>query len=148
MIRRVRAAVILGLTWAVPRALAGIAFITWRVFLGSPRLAFPWSYWPRMATTSALTLGVFGFVAGVVFALTVRKTVGARTLDDLSPGYAARWGATAGAASIAAVALTGIVAWPLLVVGGALFAIVGAGSAMATLAMAQRADAPMKSLTR
>jgi hypothetical protein len=87
-----------------------------------------------MATTSALTLGVFGFVAGAVFAISVRKTVGRRTLDDLSAWYAARWGGIAGAASIAAAPLVGIVAWPFLLVGGGVLAAIGAGSAMAPTA--------------
>ena len=138
LIHRVRAAVVLGLSWSLPWAATGVALITWRVFLGNPRLAFPLQYWPRFALNGALILGAFGFVAGVTFALSLGKTARGRTLNDLSLAYAARWGAVAGAVSVVVAPLTGVVAWPVLVVGGGLFALVGAGSAVATLSLARR----------
>lgn len=141
LIQRVRAAVVIGFSWSIPWAATGVGFITWRVFLGSPRLAFSVQYWPRLALNSALMLGTFGFVAGVTFALTIGKTGRGRALSELSLAYAARWGSIAGVASIIVAPLTGVVAWPLLVVGGGVFAVVGAASAVATLSLARRDDA-------
>jgi len=138
LIQRTRAAVVIGLSWALPWAATGVAFSTWRVFLGSPRLAFPAHYWPRFALTSALTLGGFGFVAGVAFALALSKHARGRVLSDLPLAYAARWGSLAGVASLLVAPLVGLAAWPVLLVGGALFAVVGAGSAVATLGLARR----------
>jgi hypothetical protein len=139
-IQRTRAAIVIGLSWAVPWAAAGVAFITWRVFLASPRLAFPAQYWPRFALTGALTLGGFGFVAGLAFALALSRHARGRVLTDLPLTYAARWGSLAGVVSLVVAPLVGLVAWPVLLVGGALFAVVGAGSAVATLGLARRAN--------
>lgn len=138
LLHRARAAVALGATWAIPWALTGVAFITWRVFLGRPQFAFPLQYWARFALIGALVPGALGFVAGVLFAITIGRTARGRTVDDLSLAYAARWGAIAGAISVIILPLIGVVALPGLVVGGSFFAVVGAGSAIATLAIARR----------
>jgi hypothetical protein len=143
VIRRVRAAVALGLTWSVPWAVAGVALITWR-FLAFPRPDYSWRDLPGLAMTGALILGACGFVAGFIFAITLLTTADGRTLDELSLGYAVRWGGIAGAISIATLPLLGFVTVPALLVGGALFAIVGSGSAAATLSVARRATAPAK----
>jgi hypothetical protein len=138
LIHRVRAGIVIGLSWSLPWAAAGVALMTWRVFLGAPRLADPLHYWPRFALTSALTLGAFGFVAGVAFAISLGTRARGRALDDLSGAYAARWGALAGAASIVVAPLIGLTVWPVLLAGSALFALVGAGSAAMTLGLARR----------
>ena len=139
LIQRARAAAVIGFSWAVPWALAGVALITWRVFLGSPPLATPLHYWPRFALNIGMLGGAFGFLAGLTFALTLGKTARGRALSNLSLGYAARWGAIAGAVSIIVAPLAGVIAWPVLIVGAAAFAFVGAGSAVATLSIARRA---------
>jgi hypothetical protein len=141
MFKNVRAAAVLGLTWAVPWAATGVALITWRVFALSPRLVFPLQVWPTFALRIGLVFGAVGFAAGLLFAMTLRSTARGRTIDELSRDYAARWGGLAGAASILVLPLVGLVAWPALVVGGAAFALIGAGSAMATLAVARRPTA-------
>lgn len=138
LIQRVRAAVVIGLVWSILWAATGVAFESWRVFFGSPHLAFPFQYWPRFALGGAMVFGTFGFIAGVAFAHVLAKRARGRALHDIALTHATRWGALAGFASIVVTPLlTRTVAWPLVIVTGAVFALVGAGSAAVTLSIAR-----------
>ena len=137
ILRRARAALTLGLTWAVAWATAGVALETWRVFFLSPRLALPMHYWLRFAASGGVPLGVLGFAAGVVFAYTLSRAASAN-VDGLSMRYAARWGALAGAMSVVVMPLLGIVAWPVLAVVVPVAAVVGGVSATMSIAVARR----------
>ena len=140
-IRQFRAAVSIGLVWGLGWATCGVALVTWRVFLGHPRLAFPLQYWPRMAFGGATILGACGLAAGILFAGALRRHIDATSVESLSLGRSARWGALAGAGAMLALPFLGLTSVVPLVIAGAITCGVGAMSALATLTAARRATA-------
>jgi hypothetical protein len=137
-LRRIRAASILGASWGIAWAVLGMALVTWRVFLLNPRLATPLYYWPRFAAGGAVIFGLFGFAAGTLFALSLSRTARVETVDELSLGYAARWGGIAGALSIVIMPFFGHVPLSVLLVGAAIGSIVGSVSGLMTIGSASR----------
>jgi len=135
LLRRVRGAVGMGLTWAA--AWGGVGALVTLGFLiqtGSrPDAPFP------------LMFAGAGFLAGVIFSVVLSLVEGRRRFDQMSLARFAGWGAAAGfvlsATFVLAVALGGDPAFlsNLLVVGPA-FAVAAAGSAAGSLALARRAQ--------
>lgn len=140
LLRRIRGAIGIALTWAV--AWSGVGTIVVLGFLlatGSrPDPPFP------------LMFGAFGFVAGVVFSVVLTLAEGRRRFDQMSLPRFAAWGAAVGfllfATFVMAVTLAGDPAflWNLVVLGP-IFAVLAAGAAAGSLALARRAQ-PWRSL--
>ena len=134
-LRRIHGAIGMGLTWAAAWSGAGMLVTLGFVLVTGSRPDPPFP----------LMLGVFGFIAGVIFSGVLGLVDGRRRFDQMSLRRFAAWGAAGGfllsTAFVLAVSLTGDPAfiWNLLVVGP-LFAVAAAGSAAGSLALARRAQ--------
>lgn len=137
---RLRAASVIGLTWALTWALVGVGLATLRVFLLEPRLITPVHYWRGFATSGALAFGALGSIAGLLFALRLSKARQVTSVDDLSLADAALWGGIAGAVSIAVMPIVGLAPLPLMLLGATFSSAVGAASAMLTVSAARGAS--------
>ncbi|HET9134397.1 MAG TPA: hypothetical protein VFN90_08840 [Gemmatimonadales bacterium] len=147
MLRRLRAAVVMGLLWAVGWALAGIAIGVLSVL--TPFL--PWDAVFRIFDAPLPALAIPGFIGGTLFSLVLGVAARQRTFDELTTGRVAVWGAlggvllalvpallvgvglaTLGVGSAGVVALSAILVPP--------FALLGAGSAATTFAIARKGE--------
>jgi hypothetical protein len=122
--RRARGAIGIGLTWAAAWFAAGIIFMVAAA--------------PHPENPFFVAWGVFGFIAGLVFASILGIIERHRGIDQLSLPRVAGWGAIGGLSLAVIVQLAGLVGQFLLV--GPLFALAGAGCAAATLALARKGD--------
>ena len=120
-LRRIRGAVVVGLTWAVGWGLVGLVMEAFVDPHG--RIA---DIWP-------MVLGIPGFLGGVVFSVMLGMAEGRRRFDDLSLSrfgvLGAMTGALLGAAGVAAIGLSGLILLPLT--------LLGAASAAGSLALAR-----------
>lgn len=132
-LRRIRAAVVTGLLWAVSWAPVGI--LTALVVDPTNRMDEPW----------LLIFAIPGFIGGMLFSAVLASRARGRSLLDLSPRRVGLWGAAAGLATGALPFFigepAGSISVPILaaaVMGtvGTLSAISAAGS----LVLAQRAE--------
>lgn len=124
-IRRIRAALAMGLTWGL-----AWGFIGGMIELLS-NLA-PGLQWPYAVDMWPQTLAIPGFLCGAVFGLVLTFAAGRRRFDELSvPGFAAL-GAVAGAA------LGLVTGAPLFIL--APLTLMSAASAASTLAVARTAQ--------
>ncbi len=132
-LRRIRAAVGMGLTWAVAWFAGGMALVI--AFPGAADVPFP-ILWAGLA-----------FVGGVVFSAAVGIGERRRGFDQMSLPRFAGWGAVGGLVLsllfVSAAALFGEMT-PLRHLGvlGPVFAFAGAGSAAGSLALARKAEGP------
>ncbi len=135
-LRRIRGAIGTGLTWAAAWFGAGmILLLGFLLVTGSTGADVPYP----------LGFGAFGFVAGVTFSGVLGLVEGRRRFDEMSLPRFASWGAAGGfllsAIFVSAVALVEDPSFlGNLVVLGPVFAVAGAGSAAASLALARRAE--------
>jgi hypothetical protein len=135
-LRRIRAAIGMGLTWAGAWFGAGMIMLLGLLLVtGSTGADVPYP----------LGFGAFGFVAGVTFSGILGLFEGRRRFDQMSLPRFAGWGAVGGfllsAIFVVAVALTEDITFlSNLLVLGPVFAVAGAGSAAGSLAMARRAE--------
>jgi len=125
-LRRIRAAIGIGLTWAIAWFGAGMVLLL-VVGVGAADVPFP------------LLFGLLGFIAGVAFSGVLAIVEGRRRFDQMSLPRFAGWGAVGG------LLLSGIFAWAAglggeFLVLGPVFALAGAGSAAGTLALARKAE--------
>ena len=74
ILRRMRAAAVVGVMWAVAWAIFGAMLATWRVFTAPRQLAITIPHWPRMAMIGGLGFAVLGFSAGILFAASLSRT--------------------------------------------------------------------------
>lgn len=133
-LRRIRAAVVLGVAWAVVWAPVGVAI----GMLVDPdgSMDEPW-----------ILIGAYpGFIGGVVFSAVLAIAARRRTLGELSLPRVAAWGAAAGllvglVPFTVALSSGTLSAWMLA--GGAIgaFTLLGAGSAAGSLALARGGEA-------
>jgi hypothetical protein len=137
-LRWFRAAVSLGPLWGIAWAAGGVALITWRVFFGEARLAFPLQYWPRMAMGSATILGACGLAAGLLFAAALRRRTDENSVDSLSLARSVRWGAFASAGPMLVLPFIGLTSLVPIVIVGAIICGIAAVSALATIKAARR----------
>jgi hypothetical protein len=112
---------------------------------GSSPAFFPFGRVVAVDAPFPFILGVFGFVAGVIFSAVLGVVDGRRRFDQMSLPRFAAWGATGGfllsAILILAVSLGGDPAFlGNLALVGPLFALAGEGSAAGSLALARRAQ--------
>ena len=130
-LRRARAAIGLGLTWAAGWFGIGVAF---------GLIAF--SFEPSALLFNALASAAAGFVGGATFSLVLSIADGRRRFDQLSLPRFACWGALGGllvgGVQLAIFAAMGRPPDPLLFL--TLQGLIGSGSAAGTLALARKAD--------
>lgn len=135
-LRRVRAAIGMGLIWAVAWFGAGMVMLLGLLLAtGSTGADVPYP----------LGFGAFGFVAGVIFSGVLGIVEGRRRFDQMSLPRFAGWGAAGGfllsAIFVLAVSLVEDPAFlSNLVVLGPIFAAAGGGSAAASLALARKTE--------
>ena len=125
VLRRVRGALGMGLTWGAAWGAAGfvLAVIT-RFQADAP---FP------------LIFGVLGFIAGVIFSAVLALTEGRRSFDQMSLPRFAGWGAAGGLLLSALFARAASLGWGDVVVIVPTFALASAACASGSLALARRA---------
>ena len=93
IVRTIRGAIGVGVTWAALWALFGFLFaLMVRIVSDEP-------FGPgENELTAAIVFGIVGFLSGSLFALVMAIAERRRTLSELSVGRAAGWGALASAA--------------------------------------------------
>lgn len=126
--RRIRAAIAMGLTWAAAWFGAGMLLLL-VVGFGAADVPFP------------LFFGFLGFLAGAAFSGVLGVLGRRRRFDEMSLPRFAMWGALGGGVVCGIVALTAGPGAELAVVFP-VFAVAGAISAAGTLALARRAEQP------
>jgi O-antigen/teichoic acid export membrane protein len=128
-LRRIRGAVIVGLTWAVGWGLVG--FLVMETFV-DPHGSIA-DIWP-------MVLGIPGFFGGVIFSVMLGMAEGRRRFDELSLARFGVWGAVTGALlgvlGGAAIGLSGVIIVPLT--------LLGAASATGSLALARMGGEPRR----
>lgn len=130
-VRRIRGAIGMGLTWAV--AWLGLGAVVGLVAfdLGATGLVY-----------NALASAAAGFLGGATFAVVLGLTEGRRRFDQLSLPRFAFWGAIGGALvgglQLLVFTLMGSAPSALLFIG--IQGLIGAGSAVGSLALARTAD--------
>jgi hypothetical protein len=137
-LRRIKAAVGIGLTWAVAWA-AGLFIIAGVAYLVA---GYTWA--PTMVDllVNVGMSGAMGFVAGTSFSVVLGITERHHTFAQLSILRFASWGALGGLALAAVFSLVTLGLTPLDVFkAGVVAALLGSGSAAGSLAIARRADA-------
>jgi hypothetical protein len=132
--RRIRAALRMGLTWALAWFAAGMVLLVVGLVFGvTADVPFP------------IGFGLFGFIAGTAFSGVLGVIEGRRRFDQMSLPRFAGWGAVGG------VLLTGIFVSVTALAGDTtplenlevlipVFGLAGAGSAAGVLALARRAE--------
>lgn len=132
--RRIRAAIRMGLTWALAWFGAGMALLVVGLVFGvTADVPFP------------ILFGLFGFLAGTAFSGVLGIVEGRRRFDQMSLPRFAVWGAVGGillTGIFVSVAALGGDITPLRNLGVLLpvFGLAGAGSAAGVLALARRAE--------
>ncbi len=131
-LRRIRAAIGMGLTWAIAWFGAGMVLLL-IVGVGAADVPFP------------LGFGMLGFFAGATFSVVLAIVGRRRRFDQLSLPRFAGWGAVGGfllsVMFVLAVALAGDpTLLDDLVFLGPIFAVAGAASAAGSLALARMAE--------
>ena len=135
-IRRIRGAVGLGLTWAAAWGLVGplLLSLATGVLTGGQQFAIP-------LLSSVVSLALSGLVGGGAFSVLFGLAEGRRTFDEMSLPRFAGWGALAAMPICGTVLVLSGVTWISGILGMvAITALLGAGSASASLALARMAD--------
>ncbi|HWA40223.1 MAG TPA: hypothetical protein VG712_01345, partial [Gemmatimonadales bacterium] len=130
LLRRIRAAVVIGALWAGVWFAVGMVLLL-IVGLGAADVPFP------------LFFGFLGFLAGAIFSGALGLIERRRSFGQLSLPRIAGWGGLGGILLAGLVALIAGPGAELLVVVP-VFALAGAGSAAGTLALAHAASAPQQ----
>lgn len=131
-LKRMRGALLMGLTWAVVWAPIGV--LIGLIVDADGSMDEPWPL-----------IGAYpGFLSGVIFSIVLGIAARRRRFEELSVPRFAAWGAAAGLllgmlVRAAGSPSPGIPGWLPVVVTGA-FGLLGAGSAAGTLALARRAE--------
>lgn len=125
-VRRIRAAIAVGLTWAAAWFAVGMILLL-IVGVGAADVPFP------------LFFGLLGFLAGAAFSGILGLLAGRRTFEQMSLLRFALGGALGGLAIAGVVNVAAGPAQDFTMIG-AVFALAGAISATGTLAIARRAE--------
>ena len=144
LLRRARGVFVTGLLWAIVWGILGCAVVLTQVISQSrpsePSLA-------RLILVALTFFGVWGGVSGSVFAIALTVAERQRSIEELSMGRVALWGAIGGATipaiGTAASVLAGAASrlQPDLAWLFAITALLGSLCASATLALARRGEA-------
>ena len=135
-LKRIRGAVGTGLTWAAAWGLVGplLLSLATGVLSGGQQFAIPW-------LSSVLNFAASGLVGGGAFSVLLGLAEGRRTFDEMSLPRFASWGALAAMPICGTVLVLSEVTWISGILGMvAITALLGAGSASASLALARMAD--------
>jgi hypothetical protein len=125
VLRRVRGAIGMGVTWAVAWSAVGLVP---RWLLGfNPDAPFP------------IIFGVLGFLAGITFSGLIALTAGRRRFDEMSLPRFAVWGAAGGLLLSALFARAASLDWGDVLAIVPTFAVASSICASASLALARRA---------
>lgn len=128
--RRIRAALGMGVTWAVVWSFAGAVLARVPGFYSD--LPF------------ALLFAPLGFITGVIFSVVLVVSEGRRTFDRMSLSRFAAWGVVSGlflsGIFVAGAALRGANMWGEFLVFGPALSVASAVCAAGSLALARRAD--------
>lgn len=127
LLRRIRGAVGMGLTWALAWFAAGIALL---VVVGPDAADVPFP----------IGFAMFGFLAGATFSTLLGLVEGRRRFEQLSIPRFALWGAVGGLLLSGAFILAAGLGGDLILVLGPVFALSSAASAAGSLALARRVD--------
>ena len=127
LLRRVRGALGMGLTWAV----------AWSFVGGIPR----WLFGVNTDAPLPILFGILGFICGVTFSVVVLLTERRRKFDEMSIARFAGWGAVGGVALSALFVRNAVGIGEALAIPPAL-ALACAACASGTLALARRATMP------
>lgn len=125
-LRRIRAAIVIGLAWAAAWFGAGLVLLL-IVGVGAADVPFP------------LFFGLLGFLAGATFSGIIGIVERRRRLDQMSLPRFAGWGALGGLLLSGMLVLATGLGGEILALGP-VFALAGAACATGTLALARRAD--------
>lgn len=127
VLRRLRGAVGMGLTWAFAWFAAGVALL---LVVGPDAADVPFP----------IGFAMFGFLAGATFSTVLGITEGRRRFEQLSIPRFALWGAVGGALLSVAFVLVADVGGAAIVVLAPVFALASAASAAGSLTLARRVD--------
>jgi len=133
-LKRIRGAVGMGLTWAAGWFGVGALIEVVTMVLGiSSAMA---------ALELAAAFAIMGFIGGAAFSVVLGIAEGRRRFDEMSLSRFAGWGAVGGLLIMALVLAVSAsaVTLPFVLVAGVVGALMGAGSAAGSLALARRAD--------
>lgn len=139
LLRRLRAALGLGVTWAVGWGVAGAALWAVSFLLLEPyqRARLGWDTAVSVSAGAGFAGALVGMVGGVLFALVLGFVERRKSIDQVSIPRTAALGAVAGLGIwVAAAPSLGLLAGSL--VAGGVFTAFGAISAATTLAVAKR----------
>lgn len=149
LLRRLRGAIGMGLTWAVAWAIGGIL-----IGVASNVLTFlPWDAFFKVFDAPLPALAVPGFVGGVLFSVVVSVAAHRRRFSELSVPRFALLGALGGlllSLVPAAMVLLGLATmaegalglWPLTAIIAAPLMLMSAASATGSLVLARMAEGP------
>ena len=143
-LRRIRGAIGMGLIWAVGWALAGLLIGACSVLL--PGL--PWDVLFRIFDAPLPALAIPGFVGGVAFSAVIGIAGRQRRFDELSLPRFGAWGAVGGlllssvpaAMTVVGLATPNASLWLITALISGPFALLGAASATASLALARTSE--------
>ncbi len=143
MNRRLRAVLSLAILWAAGWALIGVALglRSWLRYASTGHVAYGIAEW---LLRSAIPFAVLGAIGGGAFALILARAERNRSVGQLSILRVSVWGAFGGAVAMLVYAamigsLVVFATHPLrLALGAGIMALLGAGSAGGTLAVARR----------
>jgi len=147
IVRRLRGAVGIGLTWAAGWALVGVLIgVTSRLLPG-----LPWDLFFQVFDAPLPALAVPGFVGGVLFSTVLGVAGRRRRFDELSLPRFAVWGAVGGlllglvpaalvAVGLASIGHSALGLWGLTAVISGPAALLGAVSASGSLVLARTAE--------
>ena len=133
-LRRIRGAVGMGLAWAAVWGGVGALIEVVTMVLGiSSAIA---------VLELAAAFAIMGFIGGAAFSVVLGIAEGRRRFDEMSLSRFAGWGAVGGLLMMALVLAVSAsaVTLPFVLVAGVVGALMGAGSAAGSLALARRAD--------
>jgi hypothetical protein len=147
LLKRIRGAIGMGLTWAVGWGTAGVM-----IGVASNLLpGLPWDRFLKVFDAPLPALAIPGFFAGVFFSIVLGIAGRNRRLDELSLGRFFAWGAVGGllltmfpfalvAAGFASREGSAIGTWEIISVITGPFVLLGAASASVTLMLARKAE--------
>ena len=124
LLRRVRGAIGMGLTWALAWGGAGVVMAVITGFTAD--VPFP------------LFFALLGFIAGVIFSAVLALTAGRRSFDQMSLPRFAGWGSLGGLLLAALFARAASLGWGDVLVIVPTFALASAACASGSLALARR----------
>ena len=135
-LKRIRGVFRTGLTWAAVWSVGGtIIRIVTLVIIGDT-LRGPDYRLVSALITLPVVFGVMGFIGGVAFSVVLGIAEGRRRFDQMSLPRFAAWGAVGGL--LLSMLVISSEAWTVVVAG--VMALLGAGCAAGSLALARRAD--------